>query len=83
MTTIMAKAAANKAAKKKTIMSKVSDSTYMKAEGILDSYAKGKLTAKETQTKLKQFGYSADLRGKGNIIPVFPLSGGDGFDVEL
>jgi hypothetical protein len=56
---------------------------YKKAEGILDSYAKGDLSAAQAQKKLKGFGYKADLRGKSNTIPVYPLDGGDGFDVEL
>lgn len=56
---------------------------YEKAEGILDKYSKGKLSAIETQKELKKFGYGANLRGKSNIIPVYPLDGGDGFDVEL
>lgn len=56
---------------------------YEKAEGILDSYAKGDLSAAQAQKKLKGFGYKADLRGKSNTIPVYPIDGGDGFDVEL
>jgi len=56
---------------------------YKKAEGILNSYAKGDLSAAQAQKKLKGFGYKADLRGKSNIIPVYPIDGGDGFDVEL
>ena len=83
MATIMAKGAAKKAGKGKTLMSKVSDATYAKAEGVLDRYSKGKLTATEAQQELKKFGYGARLRGKSNVIPVFPLSGGAGFDVEL
>tara|TARA_Y100000004_G_scaffold109276_1_gene122563 strand:- start:260 stop:514 length:255 start_codon:yes stop_codon:yes gene_type:complete len=83
MATIMSKAAAKKAGKGKTIMSKVSDKTYSRAEGVLDKYSKGQLTATEVQKELKKFGYGATLRGKSNIIPVFPLSGGSGFDVEL
>lgn len=58
-------------------------SDYKKAEGILDKYSKGKLSATEVQKQLKKFGLGASLRGKGNIIPVYPLDGGDGFDVEL
>ena len=56
---------------------------YEKAEGILDRYSRGKLSATEAQKELKKFGYGARLRGKSNVIPVFPLEGGDGFDVEL
>ena len=56
---------------------------YEKAEGILDKYSKGKLSAREVQKELKSFGYKADLRGKSNTIPVYPIDGGDGFDVEL
>tara|TARA_A100000171_G_scaffold15999_1_gene14394 strand:+ start:1325 stop:3637 length:2313 start_codon:yes stop_codon:yes gene_type:complete len=56
---------------------------YEKAEGILDKYSKGKLSAREVQKELKGFGYKADLRGKSNTIPVYPIDGGDGFDVEL
>ena len=56
---------------------------YKKAEGILDKYSKGKLSAREVQKELKDFGYKADLRGKSNTIPVYPIDGGDGFDVEL
>jgi hypothetical protein len=56
---------------------------YERAEGILDKYSKGKLSATETQKELKKFGYGANLRGKSNTIPVYPLDGGDGFDVEL
>ena len=56
---------------------------YEKAESILDKYSKGKLSAREVQKELKGFGYKADLRGKSNTIPVYPIDGGDGFDVEL
>ena len=56
---------------------------YEKAEKILDKYSRGNLSASEVQKALKSFGYKADLRGKSNIIPVFPVDGGDGFDVEL
>jgi hypothetical protein len=56
---------------------------YERAENILDKYSRGNLSASEAQKALKSFGYKADLRGKSNVIPVFPLDGGDGFDVEL
>ena len=56
---------------------------YEKAEKILDKYSRGNLSASEAQKSLKSFGYKADLRGKSNIIPVFPLDGGDGFDIKL
>jgi len=58
-------------------------SNYEKAEKILDKYSRGNLSASEVQKALKSFGYKADLRGKSNVIPVFPVDGGDGFDVEL
>ena len=56
---------------------------YENAEGILDRYSKGKISATAAQNELKKFGYGAKLRGKSNVIPVYSLDGGDGFDVEL
>lgn len=85
MATIMADAAKKKAPKGKTIMQQVSDKNYFFAEGILDDYAKGKLSGAQAQRKLKAGGFKADLRTNrgSNKIFVEPLGSGNGFIVEL
>jgi hypothetical protein len=84
MATILSSAeGAKRTASKSKAAKKVSGNNYSRAEDILDRYAKGKLNSREVQKELKKFGFGANLRGKSNVIPVFPLDGGDGFDVEL
>jgi hypothetical protein len=85
MATIMADAAKKKAPKGKTIMQQVSDRDYFFAEGILDDYAKGKLSGSQAQRRLRSGGFKADLRTNrsSNKIFVEPLGRGNGFMVEL
>ncbi len=85
MVTIMSKLAKKDKPKGKTILQQVSDRDYFFAEGILDDYAKGKLSGAQAQRRLKSGGFKADLRTNrsSNIIFVEPLGSGNGFMVDL
>tara|TARA_B100000963_G_C22415883_1_gene575420 strand:+ start:315 stop:572 length:258 start_codon:yes stop_codon:yes gene_type:complete len=85
MATIMSRLAKKDKPKGKTILQKVSDKDYFFAEGILDDYAKGKISSSIAQKRLKSGGFTADLKTNRSLnkIMVFPLDGEFGFEVEL